>query len=95
MKVRLIISDRSWEYRLHVREQEPGRYFATLRTLNGAALEHPVATGSFRSLDVVRTNAHAIYLQLVAMRETNKAAAAMSAPDSEVSLNHSAEFSNR
>lgn len=94
MKVRLIISDRSWEYRLHVREQEPGRYFATLRTLNGAALEHPVATGSFRSLDVIRTNAHAIYLQLVAMRETNKAAA-MSAPATEVSLNHSAEFSNR
>jgi hypothetical protein len=94
MKVRLIITDRSWEYRLHVREQEPGRYFATLRTLNGAALEHPVATGSFRSLDVIRSNAHAIYLQLVAMRETNKAAA-MSAPATEVSLNHSAEFSNR
>ncbi len=36
-----------------------------------------------------------IYLQLVAMRETNTAAAAMSAPGAEVSLNHSAEFSNR
>ena len=54
-----------------------------------------MATGSFRSLDVIRTNAHAIYLQLVAMRETNTAAAAMSAPGAEVSLNHSAEFSNR
>lgn len=92
MKVRLIITDRAWEYRLHVREQEPGKYFATLRTLNGAAMEHPVAAGSFRSLDGIRTDAHRIYLQLVAMLETNKAAGAQATTPHETTLNHAAEF---
>lgn len=94
LRLRVIIESRGWEYRLHVREQEPCKYFISLRGLDGAKLKPPTAIGSFRSLDLIRENAHAFYLQLVAMREANKTAVASSSLH-ETTLNHSSEFSGR
>lgn len=64
MKIRLIIEHRGWPHRLHVSEQQPGRYYVTLRALDGARLEHPVACGPFRSLDLICDQAVALHLQL-------------------------------
>jgi hypothetical protein len=66
MKIRLIISDHSWEYRLHAAEQMPGRYYVTLRSLNGAKLMHAPVVGPFESLDAIRHQGEALYLKLVA-----------------------------
>lgn len=66
MKIRLTISDRSWEYRLHVAEQHPGRYYVTLRSLTGTKLMHAPVVGPVESLDAIRHQGEALYLKLVA-----------------------------
>jgi len=93
MKIRLILTDRAWEYRMNILPQQPGCYYVGLRGLDGAALEPAVFTGTFPSLDQIVANAHEIYLRLVAMREANAAATAQQTTPHETTLHHSAEFS--
>jgi len=65
MKIRLIIKNHGWQYRLHVSEgPKPEHYYVALRAADGARLEHQVVTGPFRSLDVIRAQAVPLYLQL-------------------------------
>lgn len=67
MKIRLIITDRSWEYLLHVAEQQPGKYYVTLRAVDGARLMHAPCLGPINSLDAIRAQADPLYLRLQAM----------------------------
>lgn len=72
MKIRLILQDRSWEHQIRVKQQLPGRYYVELCDLNGGALKPACFTGSFASLDVIVAGAQSIYLQLVALRESDR-----------------------
>ncbi len=94
MKARLIISDRSWEYRLRAAPQEPGKYFVKLTGPAGEELKHAPITGPFATLDAIHQDAEKIYLRLVAMREANGSAGAQTASNQETSLNHSSEFTH-
>ena len=91
MKIVLLLTDRSWEYKLRATRCEPGKFFVSLRGLDGEALTPTAITGSFPSLDLIVEHAATIYLQLVAMREANAAAGAQCANAHEVTINHSAE----
>lgn len=93
MKVRIIIEDQGWNYRLHVSAFRPGRYSVTLRNNDGARIEHAPSLGAY-TFDEVIARAREIYTQLVAMLDSNKAAGA-SESARETSLNHSAEFTAR
>lgn len=93
MKVRIIIEDASWNYRLHVSAFRPGRYSVTLRNNDGARIEHAPSLGAY-TFDEVIARARELYVQLVAMLESNRAAGA-GASTVETSLNHSAEFTAR
>ena len=69
MKLRLIIEGKGWSYRLHAQQQQPGRYYVTLRTNDGTRLNPAPALGPFASLDLIANSASDLYRALVAMHE--------------------------
>lgn len=76
MKIRIIISDAKWQYRLRVGASEPDRYFVQLRALDGTKLKHGPIAGSFSSFTQIHRDAAEIYGRLVAMLESNRTAVA-------------------
>ena len=72
MKIRLIIQDRTWEYQLRAKRQQPGCYYVELCDLAGGSLKPAVFTGSFATLDQIVEEAPGIMLQLVGMRESGR-----------------------
>lgn len=69
MRIRVILERRSWEYRLQIFQQEPGRYYVELRGLHGEKFKPSPIAGSYPSVDLVIAESETIYLTLVAMRE--------------------------
>lgn len=67
MKVRILITDSSWQLRLRVGRARPGAYFVKLISLGDAVIDPPAILGGFDDLEWIFQNAPKIYADLVAM----------------------------
>jgi len=69
MKIRIVLSDRSWRYKLRVRLDDKARYYAQLVNQSGEPLPRGPIIGGFSSLDWVVAQAPRIYAELLVRAE--------------------------